>query len=62
MPLLNDENRRAIHRLYFVERRRLDVIAAALQLGRSTVRHALVIDGGVPRTPAHGPYYMESDS
>ncbi len=62
MSLLNDENRTAIHRLYFVERRRLDVIAVQLQLGRSAVRRALVIDGGAARTPARGPYHKESDS
>lgn len=62
MPPLKDETRAAIHRLYFVERRRLDVIAAELQLRRLTVRRALVLDGGAARMPAPGPYHKESDS
>jgi hypothetical protein len=62
MSMLPDERRAAIHRLHFVERRRLDAIAAALRLGRATVRRALVIDGDVARTPARGPYHKESES
>ena len=62
MSLFHDERRAVIHRLYFVERRRLDVIAAALRLCPSTVRRALVIDGGAARAPARGPYHKESDS
>jgi hypothetical protein len=46
MPSLEDEIRAAIHRLYFVERCRLDVIAAELRLRPATVRRALVIEGG----------------
>ena len=62
MSLFHDERRAVIHRLYFVERRRLDAIAAALRLGRSTIRRALVIDGGAARPRARGPYHKESDS
>ena len=59
MPLLPDKRRAAIPRLYFVERRRLDAFAAALQLGRSTAPRALVIDGDAACAPAHGPYHKE---
>jgi DNA-binding transcriptional regulator LsrR (DeoR family) len=59
---VNDETRAAIHRLYFVERRRLDSIAAELRLRRAAVRRALVIDGGAVRPPVHGPYHKENDS
>jgi len=62
MSALRDESRAVIHRLYFVEHRRLDAIAAALRLPRSTVRRALVLDGGTLRMPASGPYHKESDS
>ena len=61
MSPLNAEDRAAIHRLYFIERRRLDAIADELRLCRSTVRRALVIDGGAARRPAPGPYHR-SDS
>jgi hypothetical protein len=62
MSPLEEETRAAIHRLYFVERRRLDVIAAELRLRPVTVRRALVIDGGAACRPAHGPYHKENDS
>ena len=59
MSLFEEEIRAAIHRLYFVERCRVDVIAAELRLHPVTVRRALVIDGGAAHIPAHGPYYKE---
>jgi len=62
MSTLEEETRAAIHRLYFVERRRLDVIAAELRLRPLTVRRTLVIDGGAARMPASGPHHKESDS
>ena len=62
MPHLPDETHAAIHRLYFVERRRLDVIAAELRLHPLTVRRALVIDGGAARRPTPAPTTKESDS
>jgi len=55
MSPLEEETRAAIHRLYFVERRRLDAIAAELRLRPVTVRRTLVIDGGTAHMPAHGP-------
>jgi hypothetical protein len=62
MSPLEEETRAVIQRLYFVERCRLDVIAAELRLRPVTVRRALVIDGGAARRPARGPYYKENDS
>ena len=62
MSPLEEETRAAIHRLYFVERRRLEVIAAELRLRPVTVRQALVLDGGTACWPAHGPYHKENDS
>ena len=59
MSPLEDEIRAAIHRLYFGERRRLDVIAAELRLRPLTVRRTLVIDGGATCMPASGPYHKE---
>ena len=56
MSPLEEETRAAIHRLYFVERRRLDAIAAELRLRLVTVRRTLVLDGGAVDMPAHGPY------
>jgi hypothetical protein len=59
MSPLEEETRAAIHRLYFVERRRLDAIAAELRLRPVTVRRTLVLNGGAVHIPAHGPYHKE---
>jgi hypothetical protein len=56
MSLLEEGLRAEISHLYFVERCRVDVIAAELRLPLVTVRRALVIDGGAA---PHGPYYKE---
>jgi hypothetical protein len=56
---LKDETCAEIRRLYFVERCRLDMIAAELRLCRVVVRRALVIDGDAARRPASGPYHKE---
>jgi DNA-binding transcriptional regulator LsrR (DeoR family) len=62
MSTLPDQRRAAIPRLYFVEQLRLNAIATALQLGRSTVRRVLVIDGDAVRASVRGPYHKECDS
>jgi len=59
MSRLEEEIRAAIHRLYFVERRRLDAIAAELRLRPVTVRRTLVLDGGAACMTAHGPCHKE---
>ena len=59
MSPLEEEIRAAIHHLYFVERRRLDVIAAELRLRPATVHRTLVLDGGAACMPASGPYHKE---
>jgi hypothetical protein len=56
MPLLLDDIRQLIRRMYFTERFSIGQIAGCTGLSVRTVRHALVLDGGVPVT---GPYHQE---
>lgn len=59
MPLLSEDVRLFIRRLFFTERRTIDAIAERTGFSVHTVRRALVIDGGVTHEP--GPYHQEHE-
>jgi hypothetical protein len=59
MPLLLDDVRLLIRRMYFTEHFSIEQIAACTGLSARIVRRALVIDGGVRVT---GPYYQEEEN
>ena len=58
MPLLLDDVRQLIRRMYFTERFSIEQIAGCMGLSVRTVRHALVLDGGVR---VKGPYHQEGE-
>ena len=58
MPLLVDDIRLLIRRMYFIERFSIAQIAGCTGLSVRAVRHALVLDGGIPVT---GPYHQEKE-
>ena len=58
MPLLLDDVRLLIRRMFFTERFSIEQIAACTGLSARTVRRALVIDGGLR---VSGPYHQEDE-
>lgn len=58
MPLLLDDVRLLIRRMYFTEHFSIERIAECTGLSVRTVRRALVIDGGLRVT---GPYHQEDE-
>lgn len=59
MPLLLDDVRLLIRRMFFTERFTIEQIAACTGFSARTVRRALVIDGGLH---VSGPYHQEDDN
>ena len=59
MPLLLDDIRLLIRRMFFTEHFSIAQIAACTGLSARTVRRALVIDGGVRVT---GPYHQQDEN
>lgn len=58
MPLLLDDVRLLIRRMFFTERFSIEQIAACTGFSPRTVRRALVIDGGLR---VSGPYHQEDE-
>lgn len=62
-PLMREDIRLTICRLFFREHCSLEQIADRIGCQVQTVRRVLVIDGGVkPAAPSHGPYHKEDAS
>ena len=61
MPLLSDDVRLLIRRMFFSERLSVDAIAERIGFSARTVRRALVIDGGL-HSPEPGPYFKEHET
>lgn len=60
MPLLLDDVRLLIRRMYFTERFSIEQIARCTGFSARTVRRALVIDGGL-HVRVTGPYHQEEE-
>ena len=60
MPLLSEDVRLFIRRMFFTERLTIDAIAERTGFSVRTVRRALVIDGGL--THQLGPYHQEHET